>query len=88
MPNEAQPAAALVSQPLPLDLTEYPGSGTEGKQWLKIIKMYAIEYKCSPARFLEVAQVRASGDLYHKLEEMMITGEHATIDQIYTKILV
>ena len=87
MPNEAALPQALVSQPLPLDITKYSGPGTEGKQWLKIIKMYAIEYNWTPARFLEVAQVRATGDLYHKLEGMIVTNETATIDQIFKRIM-
>ena len=81
-----QPIMAA-AQPLPLDITEYPGPGTKGKQWLRIIKMYADEFGWTPAKFLQVTQLRASGDLYHKLEGFAVTGEVTSVEQVFTDIL-
>ena len=86
-PIQPMMAAAPQLHPLPLDITEYPGPGTKGKQWLRIIKMYADEYGWSAAKFLQVAQLRASGDLYHKLEGFAVTGAVTTVDQVFTDIL-
>ena len=76
----------VVHAPIPIDIVEYPGPGTKGKQWLKIIRMYAIEYGWSPQKFLEMAQVRSAGELYHKLEGLVATPE-ATVDSIFNQIL-
>ena len=48
--------------------------------------MYATEYGWSPHKFLAVAQVRASGDLFHKLEGMQVR-DGATVDTILDWIL-
>ena len=89
MPQDAQlqqqPPAISAASAIPIGITEYPGPGTKGKQWLRIIKMYALEYNWSPAKFLEIAQVRATGDLYHKLEGVTI-DEGATIQSVYGRI--
>ena len=77
---------AAAPQPLPLDITEYPGPGMKGKQWLRIIKMYADEYGWSAAKFLQVTQLRSSGDLYHKLEGFA-TEATSTVDQVFKDIL-
>ena len=74
----------MVHAPIPIDITEYPEPGTKGKQWLKIIKMYATEYGWNPQKFLEVAQVCSAGELYHKLEGLVATP---TVDSIYDQIL-
>ena len=81
-PAPAPPAASAI----PIGITEYPGPGTKGKQWLRIIKMYAIEYGWTPGKFLEIAQVRATGDLYHKLEGVTVLND-ATITTVYARIL-
>ena len=91
MPNEVMPPQAIAPAPvthgaIPMAITEYPGPGTRGKQWLRIIKMYADEYKWSPEKFLDVAQVRATGELYHKLEGLVVM-ENSTVDIIYDQVL-
>ena len=91
MPNDEMPPQAIAAAPvihaaIPIGITEYPGPGTRGKQWLRIIKMYATEYNWSPEKFLEVAQVRSTGELYHKLEGQVVM-ENATVEVIYNQIL-
>ena len=44
MAVQQPPMVPIVHAPIPIDITEYSGPGTKGKQWLKIIKMYATEY--------------------------------------------
>ena len=85
-PLQQQPPAPPAAPAIPIGITEYPGPGTKGKQWLRIIRMYALEYNWTPAKFLEIAQVRATGDLYHKLEGVTIRDD-ATIPSVYGRIL-
>ena len=49
--------------------------------------MYADEYGWSATKFLQVAQLRASGDLYHKLEGFAVTASVTTVEQVYADIL-
>ena len=48
--------------------------------------MYALKCNWSAPKFLDVAQVRATGDLYHKLEGMAV-ALGGTVETIYRHIL-
>ena len=86
--NAPRPQAAIpiVHAAIPINITEYPGPGTHGKQWLCINKMYATEYGWTPKKFLEVTQVGSSGELYHKLEGLMVT-DGANVESIFNQVM-